>query len=77
MSKLSRFATWGLVGLIAVNIAGAAGYVVLQKQLHKAPPQPALAIGNKFPEVSGMDVRGVKWKSQEGHTRPRSSSSLR
>ena len=65
MKVWSRIATWSLVGLITANVAGAACYIVLQKQLLRSRrPQPSLAVGEQFPAFSGVDVRGARWESK-------------
>lgn len=62
MKAWSRIATWSLVGFMAINIAGTACFFVLQAKMRQAKPRPALAEGAKFPNFSGIDVRGASWQ---------------
>ena len=61
MKDWSKIAAWGLVGIMAVNIAGAAYFIVLQRQMRGARPQATLSDDTRFPVLSGIDVRGVSW----------------
>src|SRR5690606_32704434 len=61
MKNWSRIAGWGLAGLITLNIAGAAYYLVLQSQIRGAQTKPSMVAGSIFPEFSGTDVLGSKW----------------
>jgi hypothetical protein len=66
---LSKIVTLGLIGLIALNIAGTAWYVMLQHEIRSAKPTASLAEGSKFQLLSGIDVQGAAWKSHDASCR--------
>lgn len=69
MNAWSRLATCGLAGVFIINAAATVGYFVLHWQLHKAQPRASLTVGEKFPFLSGVDVRGEKWEPQDARCR--------
>lgn len=71
MKVLPKIATWGLVSLMAVNIAGTAYYFALQGQFRQAKvsAKAALADGSKFPAFSGIDLRGARWEAGDAPCR--------
>src|SRR5690606_31447194 len=65
MTKWSRVAAWTLVGLMITNIASAACYFILQKELRQTREPPPAVMGSVFPVFSGVDVQGQKWESHD------------
>ncbi len=60
---------YALIGVMTINIAGTAWYLVQRNQLRGLQKPPASVEGSKFPAFAGVDLKGVKWQPQDAPCR--------
>lgn len=64
MNGWSRVLTFLMVGVTALNVAGAALYLVLDR-VKQSKAQPMLPNGSLFPKFTGVDLKGAAWASRD------------
>jgi hypothetical protein len=69
MKRQSKILVSVAVGITLANIAGAASYFVLKREVMQAQAGSALRVGETFSAFSGIDVNGVKWTPRDSPCR--------